>query len=352
MIEKALVTGSSGLVGSEIVRFLARKGWEIVGIDNDSRGHFYGPSASTLPERIKLQEEFPNQFYPLSVDIRDDTAIRNVFAERGPFDFIIHAAAQPAHEWSTNNALEDFSINAMGTMVMLENYRQYSPKAVFIQCSSSKVYGNSVNNLPLMEYPTRYDLPVGHPYYEGVDEEFGRLDGELHSLFGASKAAGDIMAGEYGKYFDLPIAIFRPPCITGSVHRGAKLHGYLAYLIKCIADGTEYTINGYKGKQVRDNIHARDLVKAFWEYYKNPKECGVAYNIGAGRESNNSILEAIAQTENILGKKGNIKYSDVARRGDHKWILYSASKFRRDYPDWEIEYNNDKIMEEICQQYQ
>ena len=350
MTERALVTGSSGLVGSEVTRFLGKKGWEIVGVDNDSRGHFYGPSASTLPERSKLQQEFPQQFQPVSADIRDDTAIRNIFAERGPFNFIAHCAAQPAHEYSTNNALEDFSINALGTMVMLENYRHHSPESVFIQCSSSKVYGDSVNTLALEEYDTRYDLPSNHPYYNGVDEEFGRLDGNLHSLFGASKAAGDIMAGEYGKYFDLPIAIFRPACISGKNHKGAKLHGYLAYLVKCIADGTPYTINGYKGKQVRDNIHASDLVSAFWEVYKDPSgSYGEAYNIGAGRQSNNSILEAISQTENILGKKGNINYSEQIRRGDHKWIVYSASKFRAKYPNWEIQYDNDKLMEELCQ---
>lgn len=346
---KALITGSSGLVGSEAVRFLCNKGWEVWGIDNDTRAYLFGPEASTFPERVRLEKEFPKLFHPSKSDITIKNDIEKIFKNNGPFDFIIHCAAQPAHEWSTNNALEDFKINAWGTMVILEHYRQHSPKAIFIQCSSSKVYGDSVNTLPLVEYATRFDLPSDHPYFEGVDEDFGRLDGKLHSLFGASKACGDIMAGEYGKYFNLPIAIFRPVCITGKAHKGAKLHGYLAYLVKCIATGEKYTINGYLGKQVRDNIHASDLVSAFWEVFQDPSgSFGEAYNIGGGRASNNSILEAIAQAEELLGKKGNIEYSDQTRRGDHQFCLYSSSKFKAKYPNWKLTYDNDRIMEELC----
>ena len=347
---KALVTGSGGLVGSEAVLFLLDKGFKVYGIDNDTRKYLFGEEASTWEQTQKL-EDLPN-FFNINSDIRDNEKVKQVFKDYGPFDFIIHAAAQPAHEWSTNHALEDFSINATGTMIMLENYRHYSPEAVFIQVSSSKVYGDSVNNLPLVELEKRYDLPKDHPMYEGVGEEM-RIDGALHSLFGASKACGDIMAQEYGKYFNLPIAIVRPVCITGKFHRGAELHGYLAYLVKCVATSTPYTINGYKGKQVRDNIHAYDLVAAFYEIYKDPSgSYGEVYNVGAGRESNNSILEAIQQVQMITGKRGEIHYSEVNRRGDHRWCIYSSSKFRTKYPDWKITYDNDRIMNELCKLYE
>lgn len=343
-----LITGSSGLVGSEAVKFFCDLGWKVYGIDNDTRGYLFGADASTAEMGQELRDTYPN-FFPISADIRNTEAIELIFKNYGKFDLIIHTAAQPAHEWSTDNALEDFQINAWGTMVMLECYRQYSPEAVFIQVSSSKVHGDHVNKLPLEELETRFDLPKNHPNYEGVDEDL-LVDGNLHSLFGASKACGDVMAQEYGKYFNLKIGVFRPVCISASQHQGAEKHGYLAYLIKCIAEGKEYTINGYKGKQVRDNIHSADLVAAFWEFYQNPK-CGEAYNIGGGRESNNSMSEAIAQAEQILGKKAKIKYSEINRRGDHIWCIYSSKKFKRDYPNWKVAYTNDKLMEEICSRY-
>lgn len=349
-MKRALVTGSSGLVGSETVKFLCNKGFKVYGVDNDMRSTLFGEDASTKPEGQKLIQEFPKNFVWVNADIRLPQEVEKIFKNFGPFDLIVHAAAQPAHEWSTNNALADFQINAYGTMVMLESYRQHSPEAVFIHCSSSKVYGDSVNKLPLVEMDTRFDLPEGEKYSEGVDEEFGRLDGDLHSLFGASKACGDIMAHEYGTYFNLPIGIFRPVCITGPAHKGAKLHGYLAYLVKCIATGEKYTINGYKGKQVRDNIHAYDLVQAFWEFYQKPRP-GEAYNIGGGRESNNSMLEAISQAEKLLKKKANIEYSEVTRRGDHIWCIYSSNKFKKHYPNWKITYDNERLMEELCQAY-
>ncbi len=351
MTKRALITGSSGLVGSEAVKFLCKKNWKVFGIDNNIRAYLFGEDASTEPERIKLDISLKN-FFHIPVDIRDNEAINKVFASYGPFDFIIHAASQPAHEWSTNNAIEDFQINALGTMNVLEAYRQKSPRAVFIHCSSSKVYGDHVNRLPLKEYSSRFDLPKNHPLFAGTTEDM-HLDKSMHSLFGASKACGDIMAQEYGRYFHLPIALFRPVCITGPAHKGAKLHGYLAYLVKCIADGTEYTINGYKGKQVRGNIHSYDLVTAFWEVFKNPKHSyGTAYNIDGGRLSNNSMLEAIAQAEKILGTKGNIKYSDVNRQGDHMWCIFSNAKFQKNYPKWKITYDNDRIMEELCAVHQ
>lgn len=348
VIKKALVTGSSGLVGSESVKFLAEKGFKIYGIDNDMRGKMYGSNASTDVERKKLDENLHN-FFHIQADIRIPEQMNHIFQTYGPFDIIIHAAAQPAHEWSTNNALEDFMINAYGTVVLLEAYRHFSPKAKFIHVSSSKVYGDSVNDLPLQEFETRLDLPKDHPKWQGEDESM-RLDANLHSLFGASKASGDIMAKEYATYFNLPITIFRPVCISGPAHKGAKLHGYLAYLVKCVATGEKYVINGYKGKQVRDNIHSYDLVNAFWHVYMDPNPIpGEAYNIGAGRDSNNSIIEAIQQAEKILGKKANVEYSETNRRGDHKWCIYSAEKFKNRYPEWKIKYNNDLLMNELCE---
>jgi CDP-paratose 2-epimerase len=338
------------LVGSETVKFLCKKNWEVVGLDNDMRGKMYGKAASTKSEGEILKKQYKN-FHPFNSDIRNYTKIAKLFKGQGPFDFIVHTAAQPAHEWSTNHALEDFQINAVGTVNVLEAYRRLSPEAKFIHCSTSKVYGDSVNDLPLQEHETRFDLPKNHPKWEGEDESM-RLDGKLHSLFGASKASADIMAREYGTYFNLPITSFRPVCISGPAHKGARLHGYLAYLVKCVATGEKYIINGYKGKQVRDNIHSFDLVSAFWQVYNDPKAvCGEFYNIGGGRESNNSILEAIAYAEKILGKKANVEYSDVTRRGDHKWCIYSAKKFRTRYPKWKITYDNDRLMKDICKIY-
>src|SRR5258706_14454470 len=338
---RALITGSNGLVGSEMVKLLCVEGWNVLGIDNNTRKYLFGKEASTEETGKELTQKYSNQYNVLNKDIRDQKTIAAMFNLYGPFNFIVHCAAQPAHDWSTDNALEDFQINAVGTVNILEAYRQYSPKTPFIHVSTSKVYGDHVNRFPLIEEKTRFELPKNKPWFEGVNETMS-IDQSTHSLFGASKASGDLMAQEYGRYFNLPIAIVRPVCITGKSHQGAKLHGYLAYLAKCIATGEEYTINGYKGKQVRDNIHASDLVKAFYEVYKDPSKVeGTVYNIGGGRFSNNSMLEAIAQFEKLLGKKGNIKYSDTTRKGDHKWAIFSNNKFQTDYPNWKLIYDND-----------
>lgn len=350
-MKKILITGSNGLLGSEAVHHFAKKGWKVIGIDNDMRGQMFGGDGSTKSIRDHLVETY-TLYQPLVADIREYNQLEHIFMAHGPFDFIIHSAAQPAHEWSTNNALADFSINAQGTINVLEAYRHYSPECRFIHVSSSKVYGDSVNELPLKEFSTRLDLEPDHPFYEGVDETM-RLDGNLHSLFGASKACGDITAKEYGTYFNLPVTILRPVCITGSAHKGVSIHGYLSYLVRCVAQGIKYTVNGYGGKQVRDNIHARDLVDAMWEIYAD-KECkpGEAYNIGAGRFSNNSILEALELSGKILGKKPIFEIVDQTRRGDHKWCIYSAKKLKARYPNWTLKYDNQKVMEEICSQYE
>jgi CDP-paratose 2-epimerase len=356
---KVLITGSSGLVGSEMVKFLNHPEYEVFGIDNDSRAYFFGKEASTEPTKLQLMEECKN-FHPIGIDLRNLDDLRAVFQNYGPFDLIVHAAAQPAHDWSIDNTIEDFQMNAVVTVNMLECFRQYSRSAVFIQVSTSKVYGDHVNELPLVELETRYELPefeyksgvvVGNVYgttWEGVNENMS-IQGCIHSPFGASKACGDLMAQEFARYYGLKIAIFRPVCITGPAHKGAKLHGYLAYLVKCIATGHPYVINGYKGKQVRGNIHAHDLVSAFYEVFM--ADCpfpGEFYNIDGGRESNNSILEAIAQAERILGVKGAISYSEENRRGDHRWCIFDNTKFKSHYPSWKLTYDNDRIMEELC----
>lgn len=350
IMKKACVTGSSGLVGSAMVELLIQEGFIVYGIDHNLRGILLGEGGSTENTGKELSTKYKD-FHQVNLDIRDRNGIRDFFEDKGAFDFIVHSAAQPSHQFSIDNIYIDFDINTIGTINMLESYRRLSPEAIYIHVSSSKVYGDSVNELPLVEYETRYDLPIDHKYYNGVDEEFGRLDGNLHSPFGASKACGDILSKEFATYFNLPITIFRPVCISGSRSMGIENHGYLAYLAKAINEGIPYTVNGFKMKMVRDNIHGKDLVTAFYEVYKSPGKPGEAYNIGGGRESNNSMMEAISQFENILGKKGIINYSEETRRGDHQWCIYSASKFRKDYPNWSMEYNNDKLMEEICSQY-
>lgn len=345
---KVLITGSSGLVGSECSKFFCEKGFDVFGIDNNLRSYLFGSDASTDNEGRLLKKNYRN-FHLIQKDIRDKEAIRKVYINYGPFDYIIHTAAQPAHDWSIDHALEDWEINSMGTMIMLENFRQYSYDSVFIQVSTSKVYDDNVNNLPLLEKKTRWDLPYSHKYYKGVDESMS-IETCIHSLFGVSKTSGDLAAQEYGRYFKLKTAVFRPVCITGSAHKGARLHGYLSYLVKCIAQGEKYVINGYKGKQVRDNIHAYDLVTAFWEVCKNPQySYGEVYNIGAGRLSNNSIIEAVAQTEKILNIKAKIEYSKNNRIGDHMWCIFNSEKFQKRYPKWKITYDNDRIMNELCE---
>lgn len=348
--KKIFVTGAFGLVGAETVKFYCELGWDVIGLDCDLRKYMLGDEASTKHIGTALVKKYKN-FTALDGDIRDYGRLVNVFKEYGSFDMIAHCAAAPSHEWSIPNALEDFQINAVGTINVLEAYRHHSPEAVFIHYSSSKVYGDSVNALPLVEYETRYDLPSNHQYYEGVNEIYCRVDGKLKSLFGSSKACGDLTAQEYANYFNLPIAIFRPVCISGSKHQGVEMHGYLAYLVKCVAEGRKYVVNHHNGKIVRDNIHGYDLVTASYEVYKNPV-IGEAFNLGGGRRSNNSIIEALTQAGEILGKKPNFEYGGKPRRGDHLWCIYDTAKFKQFYPNWDIAYNNDKLMMDICLQYQ
>jgi len=346
-VKKILITGSAGLIGSEAAKFFAAKGFEIHGIDNDMRKYFFGKEASTKWSRERLKEQLKEKYIHYNIDIRDYPKVLDIF-KKNKFELIIHTAAQPSHDWAAKEPITDFTINALGTLYLLENFRKYSQEAVFIFTSTNKVYGDIPNNLPLIELETRFELPKNHKYYKGIDESMS-IDNSTHSIFGASKVAADVMVQEYGKYFGLRTAVFRGGCLTGPAHSGAKLHGFLVYLIKCIVTGSDYTIFGYKGKQVRDNIHSYDLVNAFYHVFKNPRK-GEVYNIGGSRYSNTSMLEAIKKAEEVLSKKAKVKYINKNRIGDHIWYISDVSKFQSHYPEWKYTYNNDKIIEEICQQ--
>ncbi|OGC59483.1 hypothetical protein A3A70_00665 [candidate division WWE3 bacterium RIFCSPLOWO2_01_FULL_42_11] len=343
--KKILVTGSSGLIGSESVRFFAALGYEVYGIDNDMRAYFFGEDASTDWNR-KLLEEQVGRYHHLNLDIRDIDAIFNLF-EGNKFELVIHTAAQPSHDWAAREPLTDFSINATGTSILLEATRKFCPEAVFIFTSTNKVYGDTPNSLPLIELETRWEIDPTHPFVKGIDETMS-LDDSQHSIFGASKVAADILVQEYGKYFGMRTGTFRGGCLTGPAHSGTQLHGFLAYLIKCIAEGRPYSIFGYKGKQVRDNIHSSDLISAFYEFFLNPR-AGVAYNMGGSRFSNISMMEAIEKTESVFNRKGNIEYTDENRLGDHIWYISDVSKFKNHYPKWEYRFGIDDIIQEISE---
>lgn len=343
-VKKVLITGSGGLIGSEAVRFFAARGFETYGIDNDLRSYFFGAVASTKWNLERLKDEIPT-YRHFSVDIRTPPALTEIFQEH-QFDLVIHTAAQPSHDWAAKEPITDFGINAYGTLLLLEKCRKFCPEAVFIFTSTNKVYGDRPNTLPLIELTTRYELPPEHRYYQGIDESMS-LDDSLHSLMGASKVSADIMVQEYGKYFGLKTGVFRGGCLTGPAHSGTQLHGFLAYLIKCLATGEPYTIFGYKGKQVRDNIHSYDLINAFYHFYQNPHP-GEAYNIGGSRHAHTSILEAVQKIEAILGRKANLTYIDQPRKGDHIWYISDIAKFKNHYPDWRYEYTLERTLEEIC----
>lgn len=348
-MKKALVTGSGGLIGSEAAKFFADKGFEIIGIDNDMRSYFFGKEASTDWNRQKVEKQLKGKYTHYTADIRDNAAIAKIFKQH-KFDVIIHAAAQPSHDWAAREPLTDFTVNANGTLVILENMRQHCPEAVFIFTSTNKVYGDRPNDLPLIELDKRWELPKDHKYYKGIDESMS-IDDCKHSVFGASKVAADVMVQEYGKYFGFKTAVFRGGCLTGPSHSGAELHGFLAYLIKCIASGKKYTIFGYKGKQVRDNIHSHDLVNAFYHFYQKPRS-GEVYNMGGARNSNISMLEAIEKIEKLLGKKANYELSKENRIGDHIWYISDVGKFKKHYPKWDFEYDIDDILKEMCKAVQ
>lgn len=341
----AIITGSAGLIGSEAVAYFAKKGLDIVGIDNDMRRYFFGDEASTLWNRRRLEREVRGYTH-FDVDIRNRDAIEQIFARYGrQIALVIHTAAQPSHDWAARDPLTDFSVNATGTLYLLEASRRYAPDAVFIFTSTNKVYGDAPNRLPLIEHELRWEIDPTHPYADGISEDMP-IDQTLHSLFGASKVAADILVQEYGRYFGMRTACFRGGCLTGPNHAGTQLHGFLAYLMRCAMTGTEYTIFGYKGKQVRDNIHSADLIRAFDAFFQQPRIAEV-YNIGGGRASNCSILEAIQLCEQITGKQLRWKYSETNRVGDHIWWISNLARFKTHYPEWRLEYDVPAILREI-----
>ncbi|MEW5847166.1 MAG: NAD-dependent epimerase/dehydratase family protein [Myxococcota bacterium] len=342
---RLLVTGSAGLVGSESVRHFAGLGWEVDGVDNDMRRSFFGAEASTEWQRRQLEERHP-RYRHFALDIRDKTAMDTLFKDRGPYDLIIHCAAQPSHDWAARDPLTDFGVNATGTLNLLEATRHISPKSVFIFMSTNKVYGDVPNELPLREQESRWEIDASHPFARGIDESM-RIDSSMHSLFGVSKTAADLMVQEYGRYFGMKTACFRGGCLTGPAHSGTQLHGFLAYLVKCALTGTPYTVFGYKAKQVRDNIHSEDLVAAFHAFYDQPRSA-VVYNMGGGRESNCSMLEAVELTERITGKKLKWTYSEQARSGDHMWYVSDLTRFKTDYPGWRIRHRIADIVRDIA----
>ncbi|MFH1519947.1 MAG: NAD-dependent epimerase/dehydratase family protein [Candidatus Omnitrophota bacterium] len=341
----ALITGSSGLIGSQAVEFFIEKGFKVIGIDNDMRAYFFGQEASTKANKTRLKKASGDKYIHLNIDIRDKRKVEAIF-KKYRFDLIIHAAAQPSHDWAAREPFTDFEINANGTLNLLECCRTYSPQAVFIFTSTNKVYGDTPNNLPLVELETRWEISEDHRFYNGIDESMS-IDNSTHSLFGSSKLAADILVQEYGRYFGLKSASFRGGCLTGPLHQGAQLHGFLAYLAKCIAIGRQYTVYGYNRKQVRDNIHSFDLVNAFWHFYNNPR-AGEVYNIGGSRFSNISMKESIAYFEKVFKKKADIAYCEKNRIGDHIWYISSVDKFKSHYPKWDYKYDIYKIMDEIC----
>jgi CDP-paratose 2-epimerase len=343
---RVLITGSSGLIGSECVRFFDNKSDMVIGMDNNMRAEFFGSDGDTLWMKNRLLEECKN-FRHVNIDIRDRQRVSRIIEEISP-DLLIHAAAQPSHDLAAKVPFIDFEVNAMGTLNLLEATRQGSPESVFVFLSTNKVYGDTPNCIKLKELSKRWDYDDPEFAY-GIPETL-TIDQSKHSLFGASKLSADIMVQEYGKYFDLKTVTLRGGCLTGSSHSGAELHGFLSYFFKCVLNGRQYTIFGYKGKQVRDNIHSYDVATAIYEIYKNPK-CGEVYNIGGGKENSISILETIEKIEQVIGKKISYKYSGENRSGDHICYYTDLRKFKNDYPDWEMTRSLDNIFEEFAQSY-
>ncbi len=337
---KALITGSGGVVGSACVELFSERGWNTIGLDNDMRRRFFGDDGSTSAVIAHLRESYP-QYQHQAIDIRDRQAVRDVVARVRP-DLVIHTAAQPSHDKAAQIPYEDFDVNAGGTFNLLVAARDFCPDAPFCFISTNKVYGDRPNQVPLREHNTRYDYADGRA---GIDESVP-IDQCLHSLFGASKVAADVAAQEFGRYFNMPVGIFRAGCLTGPRHAAVELHGYLAYIVHCAMDGREYTINGYKGKQVRDQLHCRDVASLFLEFHANPR-CGEVYNLGGGRENSVSILETVGALH-AMGYKLRYHCAEQARRGDHICYISDTAKLRRHFPGWRIEYPLPRILDEIA----
>jgi CDP-paratose 2-epimerase len=342
----AIATGSGGLIGSESVSHFVQAGYRVVGLENDMRARFFGADASTAPITEALVERYPREFSSLEIDIRDADAIDRIFAEHSSqIELVIHTAAQPSHDWAASDPQTDFAVNANGTLNLLEATRRHAPDATFVFCSTNKVYGDLPNQLPLVELPQRLELPEDHRYHRGIDTTMS-IDQSTHSLFGVSKAAADLLVQEYGRYFDMPTVCFRGGCLTGPNHAGAQLHGFLSYLMRCTMTGDPYTVFGYGGKQVRDNIHAADLIAAFAAFHRAPR-AGAVYNIGGGRQSNCSMLEAIELCQEIAGRELDWSLDETHRIGDHRWWISDLEPFKRDHPGWNITHDIRDILTQI-----
>jgi CDP-paratose 2-epimerase len=345
-VTTAIVTGSGGLVGSESVIHFAERGWSVVGLDNDMRARFFGREASTARTTSWLVERYRAEFACENVDIRDADAVERIFARQGTrTGLVVHAAAQPSHDWAAGDPQTDFAVNANGTLNLLEAARRHCPDAPFIFCSTNKVYGDTPNRLPLVELETRLELPADHPWHTGIDTTMA-IDASTHSLFGVSKAAADLLVQEYGRYFHMPTMCMRGGCLTGPNHAGTRLHGFLSYLMRCTITGRPYVVNGCGGKQVRDNLHSADLVNAFDAFAAAPRAAAI-YNLGGGRAANCSMLEAIELCEAISGRQLNWSLSDEPRTGDHRWWISATAEFERDYQGWSVEHSIEDILREI-----
>jgi len=341
-----VITGSSGLVGSESVKFFANKGFDVIGIDNNDRKLFFGNNGDTNWLKNNLLKNF-KKFTHYNTNIESYDSLKKIFKRyKKEIKIIIHSAAQPSHDWAYQNPIKDFKVNALGTLNILELYKIYCPNASFIHMSTNKIYGDNPNKLEFIETKTRWEVPKNQKFYNGIDESMS-IDNCTHSLFGVSKAYGDLLVQEYGKNFKLKTVVFRGGCITGSNHSGVKLHGFLSYLVKSCIENKSYEFLGYKGKQVRDNLHSSDLIKAFWEFFNKPCKEGNVYNIGGSRYSNCSIIEAINLVKKKLNINIKIKVSKTPRTGDHQWYISNINKFTTDYPNFKIKYNTEKIIEEL-----
>jgi CDP-paratose 2-epimerase len=344
----AVVSGSGGLIGSEAARYFVESGLHVIGVENDMRASFFGADASTTPVSERLCREL-DDFEWQQLDIRDRDGIDSLFARHaGDIELVVHAAAQPSHDWAASDPHTDFTVNANGTLNLLQATRDHAPDATFIYTSTNKVYGDRPNELPLIELERRLDLPVDHRWHGGIDTSMS-IDATTHSLFGVSKTAADLLVQEYGRYFQMPTVCFRAGCVTGPAHAGAELHGFLAYLMKCTATGTPYTVFGYGGKQVRDNIHAADVVSAFAQFHAAPRPAAV-YNLGGGRKANVSVLEAIELCERVSGRELDYSLSEQARIGDHRWWISDLDAFRADYPAWRLTLGIEEVLREIHEQ--
>jgi len=343
-VPTALVTGAGGLIGAECVREFVRAGFDVVGIDNDMRGHYFGSAASTQAVIDDLIATLP-EYRHVAIDIRDEEAIDAVVAHAHALELIVHAAAQPSHDWAASDPRTDFGVNAVGTMNLLEATRRHAPDATFVFMSTNKVYGDLPNRLPLVERATRLELEPSHPYADGIDHSMS-IDRSLHSLFGVSKASADLMVQEYGRYFGMPTVCFRAGCLTGPAHAGAQLHGFLSYLMRCAVTGEPYTVFGHGGKQVRDNLHSADVVAACLAFHAEPQS-GAVFNLGGGRASNCSVLEAITLCEQITGRALAWQLDPTARKGDHMWWISDLRPFQASYPSWSVVHGIESILREI-----